>query len=144
MVEALGAGLVVSLLLSEVVGLSAGGLITPAYLALVVTQPWRVLGTLAAAFLAYGGYRALREHLILYGRRRFVAMVLLGIAAKWLIQIAAPHLAATLAAPIGTIGFVLPGLVANDFERQGILATLAMLAIATVAAALAARALGLL
>lgn len=142
MVEALSTGLVVSLLLSEIVGLSAGGLITPAYLALLLDQPWRLAGTLVAAGLAFGAYRGLAGHLILFGRRRFVAMVLLGIAAKWALQAAAPALAATVAVPVGTIGYVLPGLIANDFERQGVLATTAMLAAATVAAALAVRLLG--
>ncbi|MBM3469365.1 MAG: poly-gamma-glutamate biosynthesis protein PgsC [Armatimonadetes bacterium] len=143
MAEALGTGLVVSLLLSEFVGLSAGGLITPAYLALLLDQPWRLVGTLAAAVVAFGAYKGLSGHLILYGRRRFVAMVLLGVAANWVIQAAAPAAAVALAVPVGTIGHVLPGLIANDFERQGILATVAMLAAATVAAALAIRALGL-
>ncbi len=143
MAEALGTGLVVSLLLSEFVGLSAGGLITPAYLALLLDQPWRLAGTLAAAGVAFGAYQGLSGHLILYGRRRFVAMVLLGIAANWALQAAAPSMAATLAVPVGTIGYVLPGLIANDFERQGILATVAMLITATVAAALAVRVLGI-
>lgn len=143
MVEALSVGLVVSLVFSELVGLSAGGLITPAYLALLIDQPWRLVGTLIAAMLAFGAYRVLAGHLILFGRRRFVAMVLLGIAAKWLLQTSAPFLAATLAVPVGTIGFVLPGLIASDFERQGILATLAMVAAATVLAALVVRVLAL-
>ncbi len=143
MAEALGAGLIVSLLLSEVVGFSAGGLITPAYLALLLDQPWRLAGTLVAAGAAYGAYRGLSGHVILFGRRRFVAMVLLGVASSWIIQAAAPAAAVALAVPVGTIGYVLPGLIANDFERQGILATVAMLAAATVAAALAIRALGL-
>lgn len=142
MAEAISVGLVVSLLLSELVGLSAGGLITPAYLALLLDQPWRLVGTAVAAALTFGAYRALANHLILFGRRRFVAMVLLGIAAKWAIEVTAPAMAATLALPVGTVGFVLPGLIANDFERQGILATLAMLAVTTVLTALVVRALG--
>lgn len=142
MVEALGVGLVVSLVLSEVVGLSAGGLITPAYLALLLDQPWRMVGTLASAGVAFAAYQGLAGHLILYGRRRFVAMVVLGVAAKWALQAVAPYAAATLAVPVGTIGYVLPGLIANEFERQGILATIAMLAVSTVAAALAVRVLG--
>lgn len=142
MVEALGTGLVVSLVLSELVGLSAGGLITPAYMALLLDQPWRLAGTLAASGVAFGAYRLLAGCLILYGRRRFVTMVLLGVGASWALHATAPSISVALAAPVGTIGYVLPGLIANDFERQGILATLAMLAATTVAAALAARALG--
>jgi poly-gamma-glutamate biosynthesis protein PgsC/CapC len=140
--EALSAGLVVSLLLSEMIGLSAGGLITPAYMALLLDQPWRLLGTFVAAGLAFGAYRVLAGQLILFGRRRFVAMLLLGIAAKWAVLLSAPALSATIAVPVGVMGFVLPGLIANDFERQGVLATVAMVATATVAAALVVRVLG--
>jgi poly-gamma-glutamate biosynthesis protein PgsC/CapC len=118
-------------------------MITPAYLALLIDQPWRLLGTLVAAGLAFAGYRILSTQLILFGRRRFLVMILLGVMAKWLVQSASPALASTLAVPVGTIGFVLPGLIANDFERQGILATLAMLAVVTVLAALTVRVLGL-
>jgi poly-gamma-glutamate biosynthesis protein PgsC/CapC len=140
--EPVGIGLIVSLVLSEAVGLSAGGLITPAYLALLVDQPWRLAGTLVAAAGAFGIYRAIAVFLILFGRRRFVAMVLLGILCKWAVQAIAPGLAATLGVSVGAVGFVLPGLIANDFERQGVLATLAMLALTTAASVLAVRALG--
>ncbi|MDR7544386.1 MAG: poly-gamma-glutamate biosynthesis protein PgsC [Armatimonadota bacterium] len=142
MAEPIGIGLIVSLVLSEAVGLSAGGLITPAYLALLADQPWRLAGTLIAAALALGLYRAIAAFLILFGRRRFVAMVLLGILCKWAVAALAPGLAATLGVPVGAMGFVLPGLIANDFERQGVLATLAMLALTTAACVLALRALG--
>jgi poly-gamma-glutamate biosynthesis protein PgsC/CapC len=140
--EALSIGLVVSLVLSEVAGLSAGGVITPAYLALLIDQPWRIAGTLVAGGITFLAYRVVSQHQILFGRRRFVTMVLLGIAAKWILQAAAPALAGTLALPVGAVGYVLPGLIANDFERQGILPTTAMLSVVTVAAALATRALG--
>lgn len=142
MAEAISTGLVASLLLSELVGLSAGGLITPAYLALLVEQPWRLAGTALAAVLAYAGFRALSRVLILFGRRRFVAMVLLGVTAKWLVEAVAPALAGTLFASVGAIGYVIPGLIANDFERQGILPTVAMVSAATVLAALAVRVAG--
>jgi len=143
MAEAISTGLVASLLLSELVGLSAGGLITPAYLALLVEQPWRLGGTAIAAVLAFAGYRLLSRYLILFGRRRFLAMVLLGLTGKWTVEAAAPAFAATLFAPIGAIGYVIPGLIANDFERQGILPTVAMVSAATVLAALVVRVLGL-
>jgi poly-gamma-glutamate biosynthesis protein PgsC/CapC len=142
MAEAISTGLVTSLLLSELIGLSAGGLITPAYLALLVDQPWRLAGTALAALLAFAGYRLLSRYLILFGRRRFVAMILLGVTAKWLVEAAAPALAATLFASVGAIGYVIPGLIANDFERQGILPTVAMVSAATVLAALVVRVAG--
>jgi poly-gamma-glutamate biosynthesis protein PgsC/CapC len=142
MAEAISTGLVTSLLLSELVGLSAGGLITPAYLALLVDQPWRLAGTALVALLAFAGYRLLSRYLILFGRRRFLAMVLLGVTAKWLVEAAAPAFAATLFASVGAIGYVIPGLIANDFERQGILPTIAMVSAATVLAALVVRVAG--
>lgn len=45
----IGIGLLVTLLLVEVFGLAAGGLVVPGYVALKLLQPWSVAMTLLAA-----------------------------------------------------------------------------------------------
>ena len=49
--EAIGLGLVASLLFTEAVGFAAGGFVVPGYIALYLDQPMRVVGTLLAAFI---------------------------------------------------------------------------------------------
>ncbi|MBT7311770.1 poly-gamma-glutamate biosynthesis protein PgsC, partial [bacterium] len=43
--QAIGLGLVISLIFSEVMGVAAGGLIVPGYIAMYLDQPLRIVGT---------------------------------------------------------------------------------------------------
>jgi poly-gamma-glutamate biosynthesis protein PgsC/CapC len=123
-------GLLVATLFVEITGIYPGGIIVPAYIALFLDQPLRILGTLAVAGLAWGTYRVLARWLILYGRRRFVLMVLLGGAWALLAWRFLPQLWPT-SVELRTIGWVIPGLVANTIERQGIGLTLVAMGIAS-------------
>ncbi len=126
-IETLLIGLVLALLWTEITDISPGGLIVPGYLALYLGQPARVAATLAAALLALAVYRVLARRLILFGRRRFVLMVLVGavLAQAWLLLL--PGL---FAAPAGlrVIGWIIPGILASSLARQKAAPTLASLA----------------
>ncbi|MBM3294236.1 MAG: poly-gamma-glutamate biosynthesis protein PgsC [Candidatus Aminicenantes bacterium] len=124
-------GLAVALLYVEVTGLVPGGLIVPAYLALYLDQPGRLGATLAAAFLAFGISRLASRRFLLYGRRRFVLVILLGAFFSQLWIFFWPRL---LAAPLDlrVIGWVVPGLLANNLSRQKFWATLASAGTATL------------
>ncbi|MET0429144.1 MAG: poly-gamma-glutamate biosynthesis protein PgsC [Microvirga sp.] len=122
-------GVVVSLLLTELTGLTAGGIIVPGYVALVLDRPAALLGFVAIALASYGVIQLLRRRLLLFGSRRFAVAVLTGLGFTLLAQ----HLSDAML--VGTvewagIGLVVPGLLAHQFDRQGILKTLAALAIA--------------
>jgi len=134
-------GLLAGFVYYEWVGLSPGGVIPPAYFALFIHQPERLLITLLLALLVCGVVRFLQGHTFLYGRRRLLAALLLGFAAKWLVERA---LAPAVAAPfeIHAIGYVVPGLIANDMVRQRIVPTVLSLGIVTVVAALVGMLLG--
>lgn len=125
-VETLLIGLVLALLWAEITDVSPGGLIVPGYFALYLGQPLRLAATLAAALLTLGLVKLLARHLILYGRRRFVLMVLAGavLAQAWLA--AAPGL---FAAPAGlhVVGLIIPGILASSLARQKPVPTLASL-----------------
>ncbi len=127
-------GLAVALLWTELVGILPGGIIVPAYLALYVGEPWRIVATLAAALLAVGLYKLFSRWFLLFGRRRFVFMLLVGglIGQGWLLVW--PRL---VAAPfdLRVIGWIIPGLLANPLVRQRFVPTLASLAAATALAA---------
>lgn len=136
-VETLLIGLVLALLWAEITDVSPGGLIVPGYFALYLGQPLRLAATLAAALLTLGLVKLLARHLILYGRRRFVLMVLAGavLAQAWLV--AAPGL---FAAPAGlhVVGLIIPGILASSLARQKPVPTLASLvAVSTLTFAVA-------
>jgi poly-gamma-glutamate biosynthesis protein PgsC/CapC len=126
-VETLLIGLVLALLWAELTDISPGGIIVPGYFALYLGEPLRVAATLAVALLTLAAYRLLARRFILFGRRRFVLMVLAGavLAQAWLLVL--PGL---FAAPAGlrAIGLIIPGILASSLARQKALPTLASLA----------------
>ena len=142
-VETLLIGLVLALLWAEITDVSPGGLIVPGYFALYLGQPLRVAATLAVALLTLAAYKVLVRRLILFGRRRFVLMVLVGavLSQAWLLV--SPGL---FAAPAGlrVIGLIIPGILASSLARQKIVPTLASLASVSTLTFAAARLAALL
>jgi gamma-polyglutamate biosynthesis protein CapC len=123
-------GLAVALLYAELTGIYPGGIIVPAFLALSLDHPFRALVTIAAACLSLPVYKLLARYYILFGRRRFVIILLIAGLFSQLVALAMPEL---LAAPVEfrVIGFIIPGLLANNLERQKFLPTLASLVTVT-------------
>jgi len=71
------------------------------------------------------------RYTILYGRRRFILMVLTGFAWQWLFKmLIIQRFIFTTESDI--LGFIIPGLIANEMERQRILPTLLTLLIISV------------
>jgi gamma-polyglutamate biosynthesis protein CapC len=125
-VESIGLGLVLSLLFHELMGLSPGGMVVPGYIALSLNQPGRLMGTLLATLLCLLMIRFLSNHLVLYGRRKFVLTVLVGFGLVRIMErllLMVPGLNMELEA----IGYIIPGLMANEMDRQGVLKTLLFL-----------------
>ena len=125
-------GLIVSLAFIALSGYYPGGIIVPSYLVLFVDQPLRLAGTFIAAILAYLIYRFLSRYLILYGRRRFVILILLGAVFAMLITLVAPSFVPQ-AIELRVVGLVIPGLIAGTFDRQGVAITTASMATVIVA-----------
>jgi poly-gamma-glutamate biosynthesis protein PgsC/CapC len=124
-------GLLIALLFIGLTGYYPGGIIVPGYLALFMDQPLRIIGTLAAALLTMLCYRMASRYLILFGRRRFVFMILFGGIWTFLwLQVFPTILPVSF--EFRVIGWVIPGLIAGNFERQGILVTTAALVTVTV------------
>jgi gamma-polyglutamate biosynthesis protein CapC len=125
--QAIGLGLVISLLFSETLGLAAGGMVVPGYLALMIHAPLRIVGTVLVALLTFAVMKLLSRYVLIYGRRRIVVAVLIGFTfgalSKDLLQLRVHD----TAVDISSIGFVIPGLIANWMERQGVLSTLCVM-----------------
>jgi poly-gamma-glutamate biosynthesis protein PgsC/CapC len=119
-------GLILAVFYVEIFDIYPGGIIVPAYMALFLDQPLRVLTTILVAFLSLLTYSLLSRFFILFGRRRFVMLLLLGALWGQLWFLVAPSLFSG-AMDLRMIGWVIPGLLANNFEKQKIPATLASL-----------------
>lgn len=125
--QAIGLGLVISLLFSETLGLAAGGMVVPGYLALMIHEPLRIAGTVLVALLTYACMKLLSRYLLIYGRRRIVVAVLLGFTFGVFSRDLLLFRYHDAPVDLRTIGFVIPGLIANWMERQGVLSTLCVM-----------------
>lgn len=138
---AIGMGLVVSLLFSELFGLAAGGMVVPGYIALRLGSPVDVALTLAAAFATYLIVHALSTITIVYGKRRTVLMVLVGYLVGIFISrisFGALEVQPLLGgAEFAVIGHIIPGLIAIWIDRQGLLETVSTLLTASAVVRLA-------
>lgn len=123
------AGIVFSLLVTELTGFSPGGVVAAGYLAMFAAQPAWQLGTLASALITFGIMRGIEGRLILYGRRQFTLYVLTGILVSQGAMLLAGS-GTSLGVGLLVIGYLVPGLIARDFGRQGVFATLAAMILA--------------
>jgi poly-gamma-glutamate biosynthesis protein PgsC/CapC len=128
----IGIGLVVSLFSSEMLGLTAGGMVVPGYIALYLDRPLVIVFTLAVSYLTYFIVHSLSAVTIIYGRRRTVLMILVGFALGALIRSFG-----SLELPMATIdltiiGYIIPGLIAIWIDRQGLVESFSALITASV------------
>jgi len=124
-------GLVVGFLFYELVGISPGGVVAPAYLALFIYQPQRILVTILLSLLVFVIIRFLMSHLVLYGRRKFLLAILISFFLKLLLENQIQAIP-VLNFSIESIGYIIPGLIANEMSRQRVVPTLLGLGIVTL------------
>jgi len=131
-VETTFLGLALTTAFVEFTGLYPGGIIVPSYLALYLRDPGRICGTVVVAILSWLSYQLLSHLFILYGRRRFVLIIFLG--GLWSIlwrEFFPIYWSSHM--NLMVIGWIVPGLIANTIERQGLWITLLSMGIVTVA-----------
>ena len=112
----------------EFLGLLSGGIVSAGYLAFYLEQPFRIVSTLALAVLVCLLVKLLQNFMIIYGRRRFMVTILLSIILSTVIE-GSFIITSGIAQDLRMIGYIIPGLIANDMEKQGISKTLAMVVI---------------
>jgi len=129
--QAMATGIIISFIFYEIVGLSPGGIVVPGYIALFLNQPLRILITLIISLLTYFIVILFSNYIIIYGRRRFFYMVIIGFLLKWLIEEIIIRIPIS-GIELRSIGYIIPGLIANEMKRQGIFPTLYSLAIVSI------------
>lgn len=120
---AIALSVLLSFALYEGFGLLTGGMVSAGYLCLYFEQPLRIVSTLLLALLVYLLTRLISRFVIVYGRRRFMLTLVLGLVFGWLVEKFLLGLA-IIPQDIRIIGHVVPGLIANDMYKQGIFRTL--------------------
>ncbi len=125
-------GLVFSLLSYEVFGLAAGGIVVPGYIALQLSHPERLAGIAIVSFLTYLIIMGLSKYTFLYGRRQMVLSLLIGgLLANFSRYFLSIDLG-TSTLELQAVGWVIPGLIAHWFAKQGVFKTLSVLFVTSV------------
>ena len=130
-----GLGIILSLVLSETLGVTAGGIIVPGYLALYLHQPIQVIVTILVAIIVWVIIQILGKRVFLYGKRRIVLALILGFFFGFLSRniIFFEQDVTSLA----VIGNIIPGLIANWMDRQGVVRTISVVILTSVMVKLA-------
>ena len=105
-------------------GMRCGGFVGAAFIGMFMGDPWQVIvaGTIAAATYLIVT-RLLMNHMILFGRRKFSSMLLVGSSLSWILlwsgrEFFGPEVQHHL--DLGSLALTplfLPGLIANDVQR---------------------------
>ena len=120
----IGIGMLLSLFLTETLGVTAGGIIVPGYIAMNLENPERLVITFGVSILTFLIIKLLSKFIMVYGKRRLVLALLIGFLLGYL-----SRLENMVTAGLGTtefivIGNIIPGLIANWMDRQGVLRTI--------------------
>lgn len=128
---AVGLGVIISLIFNELLGASAGGIVVPGYIAMYLDDPVRILSTIAVSIMALIVIKIVSKFTLLFGKRRMVMAILLGFIFGILFDtyFAGKSINNT---EISSIGHIIPGLIANWMERQGVVRTVSVMLLAAV------------
>lgn len=117
-------GAMLSLMYTEVTGILPAGLVVAGYIALMFNHPYTILIILLISCLSYLIVTHGVAHIvILYGRRKFLAMITVAVMITALLGLMVPYLPYEFFTITG-IGVIVPGIIANCIDRQGFVHTI--------------------
>lgn len=117
-------------------GLRSGGFISGAYLALVLPRPLDLLFTAGVAVVVWLTVtKLIMPRLLVFGRRKLSTMVLVGAVIAWSVELLVIDVSSGSYVPwsgFTLMTLMIPALLANDAQRQGVEKTVWGAAIATM------------
>ena len=120
----IGIGMVLSLFLTETLGVTAGGIIVPGYIAMNLENPERLVITFGVSIITFLLIKLLSQYIMVYGKRRLVLALLIGFLLGYLSRSENMITAGLGTTEFMVIGNIIPGLIANWMDRQGVLRTI--------------------
>jgi len=120
----IGIGMVLSLFLTETLGVTAGGIIVPGYIAMNLESPERLVITFGISIITFLLIKLLSQYIMVYGKRRLVLALLIGFLLGYLSRSENIITAGLGTTDFMVIGNIIPGLIANWMDRQGVLRTI--------------------
>jgi poly-gamma-glutamate biosynthesis protein PgsC/CapC len=126
----LAAGILLGMFYHQRTGWACGGIITPGVVAMYIGDPLKLAVSLAAGLATWLLLELLVRFSGVYGRQRLAAALLIALALRY------PLVPLWGEASLW-LGWVVPGLIGADMQRQGAPATLAAIVSVSLAAAMA-------
>lgn len=125
-------GLILSLVSYEIFGLAAGGIVVPGYISLQLSHPDRLAGIIVVSLVTYLIIKVLGNYTFLYGRRQMVLSLLIGcLLANFSRHFLSLNIGSTTL-ELQAVGWVIPGLIAHWFGKQGIFKTISVILVSSV------------
>ncbi|MBT8070777.1 MAG: poly-gamma-glutamate biosynthesis protein PgsC/CapC [Gammaproteobacteria bacterium] len=114
----LAVGMLLGMFYYHKTGWACGGIITPGVIAMYINDPLKVSVSLAAGVVTWVLLDLLVRLTNIYGRQRLAAAMLIALALRY-------PLASVWGETSLWLGWVVPGLIGADIQRQGFMPTLA-------------------
>jgi poly-gamma-glutamate biosynthesis protein PgsC/CapC len=115
--------MVLSLFLTETLGVTAGGIIVPGYIAMNLEDPYRLITTFGISIITYLIIKLISQFILVYGKRRLVLALLIGFLLGYFTRTENNLLSDLTQMDFVVIGNIIPGLIASWMDRQGVLRT---------------------
>ena len=125
----LAIGIALGMLYYHRTGWACGGIITPGVIAMYIGDPLKIAVALAAGLATWGLLVVLVRLTNVYGRQRLAAALLIALAFRY-------PLVPLWGETSLWLGWVVPGLMGADMQRQGAPMTLAAIGSVSIAAAM--------
>ena len=121
----IGIGMVLSLLATETLGVTAGGIIVPGYIAMHMNleNSSMIVATFGISIITFLIIKTLSHFILIYGKRRLVLALLLGFLFGYFTRSEDNIISSLMNMDLIVIGNIIPGLIANWMDRQGVVRT---------------------
>ena len=124
-------GVMISIIFYEITNITPGGIVVPGILALYFNQLDKVIFTIVIAIVTYFIVKLLSKYFVIFGKRRFVFMIIISIVLSLLLDLIIPTISFDLI-NISLVGYTAAGIIANNIYKQGIVKTIPSLVIVVV------------
>ncbi len=128
----LASGMLLGMFYYHRTGWSCGGIITPGIIAMYIGDPGKVAVSIAAGLLVWVLLESLARLFSLYGRQRLATAMLIALALRY-------PLVSVWGETSLWLGWVVPGLIGADIQRQGVVTTLTAVVAVSIAAAISVQ-----
>lgn len=128
-------GIILSIIFYEITEISHGGLIVPAYIAFYINTPQRIIITIIAGILTFLIVKFISNHTIIYGRRKFALCIMISFMIRLILKYFNIYIVNEYEIYIlggSVIGVIIPGIMAQEMDRHGIVRTVSSLMILSI------------